>query len=130
MYRETTRAIQVTVEPDFMEEESAPERGRYFWAYRIEITNLGSETVRLRSRHWFITDAGGHTEEVQGDGVVGEQPVIAPGETFAYASGCPLPTPSGIMIGSYQMQNERGEMFTVAIPPFSLDLPDQARILN
>ncbi|MHA1549445.1 MAG: Co2+/Mg2+ efflux protein ApaG [Alphaproteobacteria bacterium] len=130
MYRETTRAIQVTVKPSFVETESAPDRGRYFWAYQIEIANLGREIVRLRSRHWQITDAAGHIEEVQGAGVVGEQPVLKPGESFVYTSGCPLVTASGIMVGTYQMQNERGELFTVAIPAFSLDLPDQIRILN
>ena len=130
MYRETTRAIQVTVEPSFVETESSPNRGRYFWAYQIEIANLGREIVRLRSRHWQITDAAGRTEEVQGAGVVGEQPVLKPGESFVYTSGCPLVTASGIMVGTYQMQNERGELFSVAIPAFSLDLPDQIRILN
>ena len=100
MYRETTRAIQVTVEPSFVEDESAPDEGRYFWAYRIEISNLGEEVVRLRSRHWRITDANGQTEEVRGAGVVGKQPVLKPGETFAYTSGCPLSTPSGIMVGT------------------------------
>ncbi len=130
MYQETTRAIQVTVEPSFMESESAPDRGRYFWAYRIEIANLGDEIVRLRSRHWQITDQDGRTEEVRGAGVVGEQPVLKPGETFTYTSGCPLSTPSGIMVGSYQMQNERGELFSIAIPAFSLDLPDHRRTIN
>ena len=130
MYRETTRAIQVTVEPSFVETESAPDRGQYFWAYRIEIANLGQEVVRLRSRHWQITDANGRTEEVRGAGVVGKQPVLRPGETFAYTSGCPLGTPSGIMVGTYQMQNEQGELFSIAIPAFSLDLPDAPRTMN
>ena len=130
MYRETTRAIQVTVEPSFMASESSPERSRYFWAYRIEIANLGDEAVRVRSRHWLITDEGGRTEEVQGAGVIGEQPVLKPGETFTYTSGCPLSTPSGIMVGSYQMQSERGELFSIAIPPFSLDLPNNSLTLN
>ena len=123
MYRETTRAIQVTVEPSFVEDESAPEDGRYFWAYRVEISNLGAEVVR-------ITDANGKTEEVRGAGVVGKQPVLKPGETFAYTSGCPLSTPSGIMVGSYQMQNERGETFSIAIPAFSLDMPDMGRVVH
>ena len=130
MYRETTRAIQVTVEPNFVEAESSPDEGQYFWAYRIEIANLGQEVVRLRSRHWQITDANGRTEEVRGAGVVGKQPVLKPGETFAYTSGCPLATPSGIMVGSYQMQNEHGELFSIAIPAFSLDLPDVPRTMN
>jgi ApaG protein len=130
MYQETTRAIQVTVEPSFVEAESSPDEGHYFWAYRIEISNLGKEVVRLRSRFWQITDANGRTEEVRGAGVVGKQPVLRPGETFAYTSGCPLTTPSGIMVGSYQMQNEHGELFSIAIPAFSLDLPDAPRTMN
>jgi len=130
MYRETTRAIQVTVEPSFVEAESSPEESHYFWAYKVEISNLGEEVVRLRSRHWRITDANGRIEEVRGAGVVGKQPVLKPGESFAYTSGCPLSTPSGIMVGTYQMQNERGELFSIAIPAFSLDLPDARRTMN
>src|SRR5688572_18849733 len=130
MYRETTRAIQVTVVPTFVETESSPEEGHYFWAYKVEISNLGEEIVRLRSRHWRITDANGRTEEVRGAGVVGKQPVLKPGETFSYTSGCPLPTPSGIMVGTYQMQDARGEYFSIAIPAFSLDMPNARRTLN
>jgi ApaG protein len=130
MYRTTTRAIQVTVEPNFIDEESSPADSRYFWAYKIEIANLGQEVVRLRSRHWQITDGNGRVEEVRGAGVVGKQPVLKPGETFAYTSGCPLTTPSGIMVGTYQMQNERGETFSIDIPAFSLDLPDARRTVN
>jgi ApaG protein len=130
MYREITRAIQVTVEPSFVEGESSPEEGHYFWAYKIEIQNLGPEIVRLRSRHWQITDANGKIEEVRGAGVVGKQPVLKPGETFAYTSGCPLSTSSGIMVGTYQMQAENGELFSIAIPAFSLDLPDAPRTMN
>lgn len=130
LYRAKTRDIEVTVEPTFVESESSPESGRYFWAYSIEIRNRGRETVQLRSRHWQITDANGRTEEVRGPGVVGKQPVLEPGGKFAYTSGCPLPTPSGIMVGSYQMQSNSGEMFSVAIPAFSLDLPDVRRVVN
>jgi len=130
MYRETTRAIQVTVEPSFVEAESSPENGHYFWAYKIEIQNLGGEVVRLRSRHWRITDANGKIEEVRGAGVVGKQPVLKPGESFAYTSGCPLTTPSGIMVGTYQMQAENGELFSIAIPAFSLDVPNAPRTMN
>jgi ApaG protein len=130
MYRATTHSIQVTVEPSFIEAESSVEDGRWFWAYSIEIENLGEEVVQLRSRHWRITDANGRTEEVRGAGVVGKQPVLKPGDKFAYTSGCPLPTPSGIMVGSYQMENERGEKFSIAIPAFSLDLPDAPRTVN
>jgi ApaG protein len=130
MYKETTRAIQVTVEPSFVEAESSPDEGQYFWAYKVEISNLGEEIVRLRARHWQITDANGRIEEVRGAGVVGKQPVLKPGESFAYTSGCPLSTSSGIMVGTYQMQNERGELFSIAIPAFSLDLPDAPRTMN
>ena len=130
MYREKTREIQVTVEPSFIDEESSPDENRFFWAYRIEIANLGPEVVRLRSRYWKIVDAQGRIEEVHGAGVVGKQPVLKPGETFVYTSGCPLTTASGIMVGTYQMQNEQGEMFSIQIPAFSLDLPDAQRTLN
>ena len=130
MYRATTHSIQVTVEPTFVEAESSADDGRYFWAYSIEIANLGEEVVQLRARHWRITDANGRTEEVRGAGVVGKQPVLKPGETFSYTSGCPLPTPSGIMVGTYQMENQKGERFSIAIPAFSLDLPDAQRTVN
>ena len=130
MYRATTHSIQVTVEPTFVEAESSADDGRYFWAYSIEIANLGEEVVQLRARHWRITDANGRTEEVRGAGVVGKQPVLKPGETFSYTSGCPLPTPSGIMVGTYQMENQKGERFSIAIPAFSLDLPDAPRTVH
>lgn len=123
MYRAVTRSIQVTVEPSFAEDESSPGEGRYVWAYRIEIVNLGLETVWLRSRCWRITDGIGRTEEVRGRGVVGKEPLLRPGESFEYTSGCPLQTSSGIMVGTYQMQTDSGEMFLVDIPAFSLDLP-------
>ncbi|MFM9857689.1 Co2+/Mg2+ efflux protein ApaG [Pseudoxanthobacter sp. M-2] len=130
MYRAVTNGVQVTVEPRFVAEESQPDDGRWFWAYQIEIRNLGGEEVRLRTRHWRITDATGRTQEVRGAGVVGEQPVLKPGQAFTYTSGCPLPTPSGIMVGSYRMEGESGTEFDVAIPAFSLDSPDEARTLN
>lgn len=130
MYRATTRAVQVTVEPTFDAGESAPDEGHYFWTYRIEIVNLGEEVVVLRSRHWRITDSSGKVENVRGAGVVGKQPVLKPGETFVYTSGCPLKTPFGIMEGTYQMENERGEMFCIDIPAFSLDMPGAPRTMN
>ena len=130
MYQATTRAIRVTVEPTFVDAESSPDEGQYFWAYRIEIVNLGEEVVQLRARHWRITDANGRTEEVQGPGVVGKQPVLKPGERFSYTSGCPLSTTSGIMVGTYQMENDKGEAFSIDIPAFSLDLPDMRKTLN
>lgn len=130
MYTATTQQIQVTVEPNFIESESSPDDRRYFWAYTIEITNLGDDVVQLRSRHWRITDANGHTEEVRGAGVVGKQPVLKPGETFSYTSGCPLTTKSGIMVGTYQMQTEDGDLFSIDVPAFSLDLPDERKTVN
>lgn len=130
MYETTTRDIQVTVEPAFVEDESSPDDRRYFWAYTIEISNLGNEVVQLQSRHWRITDASGRTEEVRGPGVVGKQPILKPGESFSYTSGCPLTTDSGIMVGSYEMVNEDGDRFSIDVPAFSLDLPDERKTVN
>jgi ApaG protein len=130
VYNCITNGIRVTVEPLYLEEESDPERGRFFWAYAIEIGNEGAGSVQLLARHWRITDGNGHVEEVRGHGVVGEQPEIDPGNSFSYTSGCPLSTPSGIMVGSYQMIGADGEFFCVDIPAFSLDLPDARPVLN
>ncbi len=130
MYKATTRDIQVTVTPRFHPERSSPEDGQYFWAYTIEIANLGDETVRLKTRHWRITDAVGRMQEVRGAGVVGEQPVLRPGQVFQYTSGVPLPTASGFMTGSYGMETIGGEPFEIAIPTFSLDSPTEARTIN
>lgn len=130
MYRATTRQIQVTATPRYVAERSDPEHNRYFWAYTIEVVNLGQATVQLKTRHWMITDARGHVEEVHGAGVVGEEPVLPPGSRFEYTSGVPLGTATGIMSGSYDMLSEAGETFAVEIPAFSLDTPDMRRILN
>lgn len=130
MYEATTRNLRVTVSPQFLEDESAPDQSRYIWAYTIEIANEGRETVQLLNRYWHITDAIGQVQEVRGAGVVGEQPVLAPGEAFTYTSGCPLSTPSGIMAGAYEMETANGERFEVTIPAFSLDLPDFQPTLN
>lgn len=130
MYSETTRAITVTVQPSFLEDQSVPDENHYVWAYRVRIENKGGETVRLVSRHWRITDALGRLQEVQGAGVVGEQPVLHPGDSYEYTSGTPLTTPSGIMVGSYQMESRSGERFDIAIPAFSLDSPHQQVRLN
>jgi len=130
MYRAVTRQIEVTVEPNFRPERSVIDKSQYFWAYTIVITNSGNETVQLRSRHWIITDATGRKEEVRGEGVVGEQPVLAPGERFEYTSGVPLKTASGFMTGRYQMVSETGEHFEIDVPTFSLDSPDSKRVLN
>jgi ApaG protein len=130
MYRAITRQIEVTVEPNFMPGRSSVEHRQYFWSYTIVITNTGAETVQLQTRHWIITDATGHQETVRGEGVVGEKPVLAPGERFEYTSGVPLRTASGFMTGSYQMVSESGEQFEIDVPTFSLDSPDSKRTLN
>lgn len=130
MYHATTRAIRVSVKPTFIDERSAPEDSQYFWAYTVEIANLSEESVQLRSRYWRITDSSGQTLEVQGPGVVGQEPVIEPGDTFSYTSGTPLTTPSGIMMGSYGMEDADGEPFEVEIPAFSLDCPHEEQVLN
>ncbi|HEV2098926.1 MAG TPA: Co2+/Mg2+ efflux protein ApaG [Stellaceae bacterium] len=130
MYSETTRSIIVTVKPSYLEDESSPAEGRYLWAYHVRIENQGKETVQLRRRYWKITDSRGQIQEVAGAGVVGKQPVLGPGESFEYTSGTPLPTPSGIMVGRYDMETPGGESFSVRIPAFSLDSPHQAVRLN
>ncbi|WP_127090958.1 Co2+/Mg2+ efflux protein ApaG [Aquabacter cavernae] len=130
MYRATTRQIQVTATPRFVAERSDPEQNRFFWAYTIEVVNLGRGTVQLKRRHWIITDARGHVEEVHGAGVVGEEPILPPGGRFEYTSGVPLGTATGIMSGSYDMVTDTGETFPVEIPAFSLDSPHLRRILN
>lgn len=130
MYQKTTNAIQVTVKPFYLEEQSSPDEAHYVWAYWVRIENCGEETVQLRNRHWRITDAMGRVHEVRGDGVVGEQPVLEPGESFEYTSGTPLSTPSGIMVGSYGMVRDNGEAFDVDIPAFSLDSPHEPARMN
>jgi ApaG protein len=130
LYRATTRGIEVRVTPRFLEERSSPDKGQYFWAYTIEIVNRGSETVQLQSRHWRITDALGRTQEVRGAGVVGEQPVLKPGQSFEYTSGVPLTTASGFMAGTYGMTSAKGERFDIEIPAFSLDSPGMRRTVN
>ncbi len=130
MYSAVTHDIRVTVTPEFSEERSEPAANRYFWLYTIEIANIGRRTVQLTHRHWRITDASGKLEEVRGPGVVGEQPMLEPGQSFRYTSGCPLTTPSGIMAGSYRMVDGGGRAFDVVIPAFSLDSPHAKRVLN
>lgn len=130
MYTETTRGITVTVKPIYLEDQSSPNDGHYVWAYRVRIENRGDDTVQLKRRHWKITDALGRVQEVQGAGVVGEQPVLHPGEHYEYTSGTPLTTPSGIMVGTYEMEIEGGERFDVSIPAFSLDSPHERLRLN
>ena len=124
-YTATTRGIRVTVRSFYLADQSRPEEGAYVWAYRIRIENFSRETVQLLRRTWLITDARGRTQRVHGAGVVGQQPVMEPGEAFEYTSGTPLETPSGFMTGTYHMvATDSGEAFDVAIPAFSLDSPD------
>jgi len=131
MYRETTEGITITVKPYYLEDQSEPDEQRFVWAYHVRIENNGQRTVQLRNRYWRITDSRGRIQEVRGAGVVGEQPVLRPGDSFEYTSGTPLPTPSGIMGGTYQMEaSETGERFDVTIPSFSLDSPHEPIKLN
>jgi ApaG protein len=130
VYVAETDGVTVRVMPDFLPEQSSPARGRFVWAYTVEIENRGTREFQLISRRWDITDGLGRTETVRGQGVVGEQPSLKPGEAYRYASACPLPTPSGLMGGAYQMLSAEGELFEVAIPTFSLDLPEAMRALN
>ena len=118
-----TQSVRVEVESQYAPEHSQPFQNHWFFYYTVRITNEGDETVQLMSRHWIIRDAGGHTEEVKGPGVVGEQPVLAPGESFQYTSGCPLATSSGVMRGTYQMVTADGRQFDVEIAPFALHEP-------
>jgi len=129
-YRAVTRHIEVKAAPRFLADRSSPDKGYFFWAYTITLTNLGRETVQLKTRHWRITDASGRLQEVRGAGVVGETPVLKPGENYEYTSGVPLPTPSGFMVGTYGMVTETGEPFDIDIPAFSLDLPEGGRTIN
>lgn len=130
MYSEVTNGISVSVEPTYLEDQSSPEEGRFVWAYQIKIENHGDRVVQLLNRHWQITDGNGRMQEVKGPGVVGEQPVLEPGESFEYASGCPLTTPSGFMHGTYEMAYEDGERIEVVIPMFSLDSPHAPAIVH
>ncbi len=121
-YAATTAGITVRVAPRFLPEQSDPDAPRFVWSYHVRIENHGDQSVQLFARHWIITDADGHVEEIEGEGVVGDQPFIAPGAAYDYVSGCPLPTPSGTMHGSYAMERD-GEVFDVEIPAFALEHP-------
>ena len=118
-----THGIRVSVESQYVPDQSSPRARRYVFAYTVRIQNEGSEPARLRSRHWIITDGDGRVEEVRGPGVVGQQPFLRPGEHFEYTSGCVLQTPRGQMRGTYQMVRDGGEAFDAAIAPFDLMLP-------
>ncbi|EFH09508.1 Co2+/Mg2+ efflux protein ApaG [Pseudoroseomonas cervicalis] len=131
LFTATTRDIRVSVRAFFLEDQSNPEQSHFVWAYRVTIENLGQRTVQLLRRSWQITDAQGRMQQVHGPGVVGEQPVLEPGENFEYTSGTPLSTPSGFMRGTYHMvETASGEAFDIAIPAFSLDSPHQTGALH
>ncbi len=125
MYTRTTNDIRVTVVPVYLDDQSNPEMSHFVWAYTIQLENLGEITVQLMNRYWHITDANGGVQEVNGAGVVGEQPVLRSGDTYHYTSGAALRTPSGFMVGKYEMTPEGGESFHIDIPAFSLDSPHQ-----
>jgi ApaG protein len=130
MYEQETAGMVVRVEPQFLPGESRPEEGRYVWAYTIEIENRRVDPVQLISRFWRITDENGLTQEVRGDGVIGQQPVIAPGQSFRYTSAAPLAAPSGVMVGAYSMQRGDGEAFDIQVPLFALDSPHNSKLAN
>ena len=130
MFTKTTRAITITAIPQFLPEQSDAEASHYVWAYTIIIENHGHDTVQLLNRHWRITDGNGQLQEVHGAGVVGEQPILSAGNVFRYSSGTALSTPSGIMVGTYQMTTPSGDIFDVDIPAFSLDSPYQITRLH
>ena len=130
MYERITRGIRVAVKPAYLDDQSDPEEGQFLWSYTVTIENKGTEAVQLLSRYWHITDGKGRIQEVRGPGVVGAQPVLAPGQTFQYTSGCPLPTASGFMTGRYQMRSASGEAFEAEIPAFVLESPHERRQLH
>ena len=130
MYQQMTNSVEITVQPFYLDEQSEPAENHYVWGYHVTIHNQSGLTVQLLNRYWRITDGLGKIQEVRGPGVVGEQPILAPGESFEYTSGCPLSTPSGFMAGYYEMEVDGGERFEAEIPTFSLDDPNQQVSLN
>ena len=120
MYSKTTKNINISVKPYYLEEQSEPDDQHYVWAYQITINNLGKETVQLKNRYWEIIESNGSKKEVRGAGVIGEQPILKPGEKYEYTSGAPLTTPSGFMQGYYEMETKDGNKFDASIPLFSL----------
>ena len=130
MFTKTTNSINITVKPYYLDEQSEPDSQHYVWAYQVTINNLSQETVQLKNRYWKIIDSNGSKQEVKGEGVVGEQPILNPGEKFEYTSGTPLSTPSGFMEGYYEMETKNGNTFDASIPLFSLDSPYASMRLN
>ena len=129
-YEQRTGDVIVRVEPDYLHDQSSPSESRFIWAYTVEIENQTDEDLTVVERFWQIADSRGQVQQVRGAGVVGEQPVVRPGETFRYTSGAPLSAPSGMMLGNYSMQTPEGKRFDVDIPPFLLDSPHEGLILN
>jgi len=123
MYSKTTNDVTVTVKPYFLDDQSSPQESHFVWAYQVNITNSGSKPIKVSHRNWLIIDANGKVINVQGEGVVGEFPIIEPGQTFEYTSGTPLKTNSGIMQGFYLVSQDNGEKLKIDIPTFSLDSP-------
>lgn len=130
MYTKTTHGIKITAAPEYLGKDSAPEDSKFLWLYTITIENFNKTPVQVIRRKWFITDEQGTSLTIEGEGVIGEQPIIKPGEGFKYFSGIPLSTPSGMMLGTYYLVNDTGEGFEVDIPPFSLDSPHNNKLLN
>lgn len=128
LFEEVTHSIRVGVYTHYLEEQSDPEENRYVWAYQVSISNEGNETVQLLNRYWHITESSGETKEVRGEGVVGECPILKPGDVYRYTSGTPLKSSSGFMVGSYEMKNEAGDFFDIAVPSFSLDIPESRTV--
>ena len=130
MYSKTTNGVTVTVTPYFLDDQSSPQEGHFVWAYQVNITNSGDTSIKLNHRNWLIIDANGKVINVQGEGVVGEFPIIKPGETFEYTSGTPLKTNSGIMQGFYLVSHQDGKKMKIDIPTFSLDSPYNKKNLH
>lgn len=130
MYSKTTHGVKVTAIPEYLKKDSAPEEGKFLWLYTITIENFNPHSIQLLRRKWLITDEIGTSFIIEGEGVIGEQPVIKPGEGYKYLSGTPLSTPSGMMMGTYFLVDDKGEPFEVDIPPFSLDSPHHTKMLN
>lgn len=129
-YQATTQGVSVSVNPHYLEDQSEPENGQFTWAYRVQIENVGTQTVQVLTRHWKITNTKGESHEVIGDGLVGQKPVLEPGQTFEYTSGTPLTTPSGFMSGCFHVIAEDGILFEVTVPAFALDTPRAAKAIH
>lgn len=130
VYTAVTSNIRVSVAPEYLLEESNEEKFTHAWAYTVQVANFSQDTVQLLNRYWKITDANGHVEEIRGPGVLGQQPTLKPAQAFQYSSWCKIKTPSGMMVGAYEMQNQKGETFVIDIPAFSLDIPDTLFSVN